>query len=81
MRERLLAKVQRQEGGCNVQDCLSKKRHVSPRGEANSQSKLTQESVAVIRANDNKKTISQMARELHVSRAAVRHAKDGVTWK
>lgn len=63
----------------NVQDALGRKRHVAPKGEQQSLSKLTWDAVNKIRSSS--KTVSELARNFGVSRRAIRFAKDGTTWQ
>jgi hypothetical protein len=62
----------------NVQDCLSKGRHVALRGESHRSSKLNRDKVASIRASSA--SISELARDFGVSRRAIRFVKTGATW-
>lgn len=62
----------------NVQDALTRKRHVALSGEHNPLAKLTREAVSEIRTSTE--TISALARRFGVSRRAVRFAKTGETW-
>ena len=65
----------------NVQDCLSKGRHVALRGEDQPMSKLSRLAVEDLRSRKIVTgSISKWAREFGVSRRAIRFALDGATW-
>lgn len=66
----------------NVQDCLSKHRHVALKGEANAKAKLSEKSVASLRERVvNHGSITRWAKEFGVSRRAIMFALKGTTWQ
>jgi hypothetical protein len=65
----------------NVHDMLERNRHVSPLGEKNGKSKLTNDQVReikIILKKSNK--IRETARKFNVSRYAIQDIKSGKTW-
>jgi hypothetical protein len=62
----------------NMQDCLSRGRHIAPRGEKQHRAKLTAAKVRVLRAS--KKSSAEFARLYGVQISAICKARRGDTW-